>query len=275
MSIMPTPGLCRPRRGSPCRATVQGWSGRHNPGAWLTLPSPIAGEGGQDVQAEEQGHHRSVGGAARAVCATVHVAAGRGWLLAKIDQEVPADLDVHLICDNYSTHKSPVVKTWLAAHPRFQMHFTPTYSSWLNQVARLFAFVTEDLLQRRQHDTTVGPAANPEAEITTPQALSRRSSHPRNPRGKSRLGDPPGAPAVMSLSVFAARASRREKRQTCHSKSSAGSKCCMTFDDSAREWSRTDRSAGSSRYALIGPTPPTSSSSHRRGAREPPLCWPA
>ena len=54
------------------------------------------------------------------------------WLLAKIDQEVPADLDVHLICDNYSTHKSPVVKTWLAAHPRFQMHFIPTYSSWLN-----------------------------------------------------------------------------------------------------------------------------------------------
>jgi transposase len=73
--------------------------------------------------------------------------------LAKIDQEVPADLDVHLICDNYSTHKSPVVKTWLAAHPRFQMHFTPTYSSWLNQVERLFAFVTEDLLQRSHHDT--------------------------------------------------------------------------------------------------------------------------
>ena len=73
--------------------------------------------------------------------------------LAKIDQEVPADLAVHLICDNYSTHKSPVAKTWLAAHPRFQMHFTPTYSSWLNQVERLFAFVTEDLLQRSHHDT--------------------------------------------------------------------------------------------------------------------------
>ena len=54
--------------------------------------------------------------------------------LTKIDQEVPADLDVHLICDNYGTHKTPAVKTWLVAHPRFQMHFTPTYSSWLNQV---------------------------------------------------------------------------------------------------------------------------------------------
>ena len=73
--------------------------------------------------------------------------------LAKIDQEVPADLDVHLICDNYGTHKTPAVKTWLAAHPRFQMHFTPTYSSWLNQVERLFAFVTEDLLQRSHHDS--------------------------------------------------------------------------------------------------------------------------
>ena len=73
--------------------------------------------------------------------------------LAKIDAEVPADLDVHLICDNYGTHKTAAVKTWLAAHPRFQMHFTPTYSSWLNQVERLFAFVTEDLLQRSHHDS--------------------------------------------------------------------------------------------------------------------------
>ena len=73
--------------------------------------------------------------------------------LAKIDAEVPADLDVHLICDNYGTHKTPAVKTWLAAHPRFQMHFTPTYSSWLNQVERLFAFVEDDLLRRSHHNS--------------------------------------------------------------------------------------------------------------------------
>jgi transposase len=54
--------------------------------------------------------------------------------LAKIDSQVPEGLDVHLICDNYQTHKTPVVKTWLQKHPRFHMHFTPTYSSWLNQV---------------------------------------------------------------------------------------------------------------------------------------------
>jgi transposase len=73
--------------------------------------------------------------------------------LAKIDAEVPAGLAVHLVCDNYGTHKTPAVKTWLAAHPRFQMHFTPTYSSWLNQVERLFAFVEDDLLRRSHHNS--------------------------------------------------------------------------------------------------------------------------
>ena len=71
--------------------------------------------------------------------------------LAKIDNEVPADLQVHLICDNYGTHKHPTVNKWLEAHPRFHMHFTPTYSSWINQVERFFAYVTADLLQRSDH----------------------------------------------------------------------------------------------------------------------------
>jgi transposase len=71
--------------------------------------------------------------------------------LTRIDAEVPEHLDVHLICDNYSTHKHPIIVRWLAAHPRFQMHFTPTYSSWINQVERLFAYVTADLLQRSDH----------------------------------------------------------------------------------------------------------------------------
>ena len=71
--------------------------------------------------------------------------------LAKIDAEVPDDLDVHVICDNYGTHKHPIVNRWLEAHPRFTRHFTPTYSSWLNQVERLFAYVTADLLQRSDH----------------------------------------------------------------------------------------------------------------------------
>jgi transposase len=71
--------------------------------------------------------------------------------LAKIDATVPAHLQVHLIADNYGTHKTPAIKTWLAGHPRFFLHHTPTYSSWLNQVERWFAYLTEDLLQRSDH----------------------------------------------------------------------------------------------------------------------------
>jgi len=71
--------------------------------------------------------------------------------LTKIDAQVPADVDVHLICDNYGTHKSPAIKKWLAGHPRFHMHHTPTYSSWLNQVERWFAYLTDDLLRRGDH----------------------------------------------------------------------------------------------------------------------------
>jgi transposase len=80
-----------------------------------------------------------------------HRAAEFRRFLAKIDSQVPEGLDVHLICDNYQTHKTPAVRNWLAAHPRFHMHFTPTYSSWLNQVERFFGFVTEDLLRRSDH----------------------------------------------------------------------------------------------------------------------------
>ncbi|MDQ0819442.1 transposase/transposase-like protein [Arthrobacter sp. V4I6] len=80
-----------------------------------------------------------------------HRAAEFRKFLAKIDTQVPEGLDVHLICDNYQTHKTPTVKTWLENHPRFHMHFTPTYSSWLNQVERFFRFVTEDLLRRSDH----------------------------------------------------------------------------------------------------------------------------
>ena len=71
--------------------------------------------------------------------------------LTKIDSQVPQHLDVHLVCDNYGTHKSPAIKKWLAARPRFHMHHTPTYSSWINQVERWFAYLTDDLLRRSDH----------------------------------------------------------------------------------------------------------------------------
>jgi transposase len=68
--------------------------------------------------------------------------------LRKIDKEVPKGLDVHLICDNYSTHKHPAVKTWLAKYSRFHLHFTPTSSSWLNLVERWFRELTDKTLRR-------------------------------------------------------------------------------------------------------------------------------
>ena len=71
--------------------------------------------------------------------------------LRHIDKVVPEDLDVHLILDNYGTHKTAKVKRWLMRHPRFQCHFTPTYSSWLNLVERFFASLTEQQLRRGTH----------------------------------------------------------------------------------------------------------------------------
>lgn len=71
--------------------------------------------------------------------------------LTKVNQQVPDELEIHLICDNYGTHKHPLIKAWLEKHPRVHMHFTPTYSSWLNLVERFFGYVTADLLQRSDH----------------------------------------------------------------------------------------------------------------------------
>src|SRR5437764_935116 len=71
--------------------------------------------------------------------------------LHTLDREVPADLDVHLVLDNSSTHKTPAIKSWLAAHPRFVLHFTPTSSSWLNLVERWFSELTSKLLKHGAH----------------------------------------------------------------------------------------------------------------------------
>lgn len=72
------------------------------------------------------------------------------WLkfLKQIDREIPAAREIHLIADNYSTHKHPVVLRWLARHPRFHLHFTPTSASWLNMVERFFRDLTEKRISR-------------------------------------------------------------------------------------------------------------------------------
>ena len=72
------------------------------------------------------------------------------WIkfLKLIDERTPGDLDLHLIVDNYATHKHPKVKSWLKRHPRFHMHFTPTSSSWLNLIERWFRDITDQRIRR-------------------------------------------------------------------------------------------------------------------------------
>jgi transposase len=71
--------------------------------------------------------------------------------LSTIDKTVPEGLDIHLVCDNYGTHKTPAIKAWLAKHPRVHLHFTPTGSSWLNQVERWFGYLTDQKIRRGAH----------------------------------------------------------------------------------------------------------------------------
>lgn len=87
--------------------------------------------------------------------------------LTEIDKAVPAELEVHVVLDNSSTHKTPAIKNWLLRHPRFHFHFTPTSSSWLNLVERWFAEVTRKLLQRSAHRSVTALEADLRAWIAT------------------------------------------------------------------------------------------------------------
>src|SRR5262249_57718303 len=100
--------------------------------------------------------------------------------LATIDQRVPPELDIHLICDNYGTHKTPAVKTWLARHPRFHMHFTPTGSSWINQVERWFGYLTGQLIRRGVHKSVQALEADIRTSMqqwnTDPKPIARTTT---------------------------------------------------------------------------------------------------
>lgn len=82
--------------------------------------------------------------------------------LRQIDRAVPKERDIHLVMDNYATHKTPKVKAWLARRPHWHVHLTPTSTSWINQVERWFAELTRKQLHRGVHRST----AELEAEIT-------------------------------------------------------------------------------------------------------------
>jgi len=68
--------------------------------------------------------------------------------LKQVDANVPHDLDIHLVVDNYATHKHPTIKRWLATRPRYHVHYTPTYASWLNQVEIWFYIITQKAIRR-------------------------------------------------------------------------------------------------------------------------------
>ena len=97
------------------------------------------------------------------------------WLrfLRTIDRRTPKALDLHLIADNYATHKHPTVKAWLAKHRRFHMHFTPTSSSWINQVERFFGRITTDHIRRGVFKSVA------ELEATIQNYLERHNANPK------------------------------------------------------------------------------------------------
>jgi transposase len=80
-----------------------------------------------------------------------HRSAELRTFLDSIEKNVPAEMDVHLILDNYGTHKTQLIRNWLVKRPRFHLHFTPTSASWLNLVERWFALLTEKQLRRGVH----------------------------------------------------------------------------------------------------------------------------
>jgi len=93
--------------------------------------------------------------------------------LKKIDQETLPNLNLHLIVDNYSTHKSPAVQSWLKRHPRFKLHFIPTSSSWLNLVERLFAEITRQQIRRGVFHNV------PELEEAIAKWIDHRNANPK------------------------------------------------------------------------------------------------
>jgi transposase len=93
--------------------------------------------------------------------------------LDQVDSEVPKELEVHMILDNYSTHKTAEVKRWLQRHPRYHLHFTPTHSSWINQVERWFALLTQRQIKRGSHHSVK------ELETAIKQFIAAHNENPK------------------------------------------------------------------------------------------------
>ncbi len=142
--------------------------------------------------------------------------------LQTLDREVPAELAVHIVLDNSSTHKTPAIQRWLTAHPRFVLHFTPTSSSWLNLVERWFAELTTKKPRRGAHRSVRDLNADIRAWITTWNEHPRRDLHlerratplhlHQDRRPDPRL-DPPLLPTNQRLTTLAPRGATRAARR--------------------------------------------------------------
>ena len=129
------------------------------------------------------------------------------WLkfLKTIDRQVPKDLQVHLILDNYATHKHDEVRKWLAKHPRFHLHFTPTSSSWLNLVERWFRELTDKALRRGVFHSV--PDSSP---------LSRNTSTPTTTTPNPTCGPPPPSPSSPKSRAVGSPSKKSAKNRTHH-----------------------------------------------------------
>jgi transposase len=106
-------------------------------------------------------------------CYKRHRAAEFLDFLKQIDAQVPDGLDIHIVMDNYATHKTAAIRTWLARRPHYHVHFTPTSASWINQVERWFAELTRKQLRRGVHTST----SQLEADIRT--FIERHNENPK------------------------------------------------------------------------------------------------
>jgi transposase len=93
--------------------------------------------------------------------------------LDQVDEQVPTELEVHLILDNYATHKTAVIRQWLQRHPRYHLHFSPTHSSWINQVERWFALLSQRQIKRGSHHTVR------ELELAIEQFIAAHNENPK------------------------------------------------------------------------------------------------
>ena len=121
--------------------------------------------------------------------------------LKEIDAQVPEGLDIHVVMDNYATHKTAAVKAWLARRSHWHVHFTPTSASWINQVERWFAELTRKQLQRGVHTST----RQLEADIRA--FIEKHNEDPKpfrwNQIGQTTSSPPSSASAFVSIKTYA------------------------------------------------------------------------